>query len=66
MEPHPYDLSVIDITTHAPEYREKGITLEDMFRPKDPCFMLSNPHYGFQAEVSWGSFREEYVLNKLG
>jgi 5'-3' exoribonuclease 1 len=51
VEPHPYDLSVIDITTHAPEYREKGITLEDMFRPKDPCFMLSNPHYGFQAEI---------------
>ena len=54
-EPHPYDLSVTDITAHAPEYREMGITLEDLFRPKESCFMLSNPHYGFQAEVSWGS-----------
>ena len=50
-EPHPYDLSVIDITTHAPEYKEKGIALEDIFKPKKQCFLMANPHYGSQAEV---------------
>ena len=44
----------MDITEHAPEYREKGIALDELFKPKEHCFMLANPHYGFQAEVSGG------------
>ena len=51
-EPYPYDLTVVDIAVHAPEYKDKSITLEELFKPKDQCFLLANPHYGFQAEVS--------------
>ena len=51
-EPHPYDLTVTDIAAHAPEYKERGITLEELFKPKDQCFLVANPHYGSQTEVS--------------
>ena len=46
-----------DIAAHAPEFREKAVTLESLFKPSTQCFMLANPHYGHQAEVSGGEGR---------
>ena len=51
-DPFPYQITVMDITAHAPEFREKAITLEDLFPPKCQCFIVSPPHYGSLAEVS--------------
>lgn len=50
-EPHPYQTTVVDITAHAPELRERRMTLEDLFPPKSHCFLISPPHYGSPAEV---------------
>ena len=46
-----------DIAAHAPEFREKAVTLESLFKPSTQCFMLANPHYGHQAEVRGGEER---------
>ena len=50
-EPMVLQTTVMDITTHAPEYQEKSITLDRFFAPKSQCFVMSPPHYGSLAEV---------------
>ena len=52
MDPFPHQITVVDIAAHAPEFREKAITLEQLFPPKSECFIVSPPHYGSLAEVS--------------
>ena len=47
-------LVVGDIAAHAPEYREKGVSIEELFKLKTQCFIVANPYYGHQATVSEG------------
>ena len=51
--PYPYQVTIMDIAAHAPEYREEGLTLPELFPPKSQCFVMAPPHYGSLAEVRW-------------
>ncbi len=50
-EPYAYQTTITDIAIHAPEYKDKGVTLEELFPPKSQCFIMAPPHYGSLAEV---------------
>lgn len=51
-EPYPLQVTVLDITTFAPEFKEQVRTLSDLFPIGSSCFLTFSSHYGQQAEVS--------------
>ncbi len=69
-EPFPYQTSVRDIATLAPNYKDKFMNLTDLFPVGAHCFILATSlQYGCQAEVNKNECLYtcvNYCLRKVG
>ena len=50
-EPFPLQVTIADISSFAPEYREQATTLTELFPIGSQCFITASTQYGCQAEV---------------
>ena len=50
-EPFPLQVTIADISSFAPEYREQATTLTQLFPVGAQCFITASTQYGCQAEV---------------
>ena len=51
-EPFPYQTMVRDITAFAPNYKNKPMSVTELFPVGAQCFLMAALQYGCQAEVS--------------
>ena len=47
----PMLVQVVDIASHAPEFKDSVKTLDELYSEGDKCFLLTSEHYGEQAEI---------------
>ena len=58
-------VQVMDITSHAPEFKDNIKTMDELYTEGDKCFLLSSEHYGEQAEIVSVDIRMKRVTVKL-
>jgi hypothetical protein len=63
--PYPLQLLVMDIAQYAPDIMEKHKSIEELYEVGSPCFILSSPYYGEQAEIVKVDTRSFQVIVKF-